>query len=217
MKRTGRPLVILTAAAVLAALTPALADTGTRAPVPAPAPAGDDPVRIGIGVGGALIDIVSPDEHDDEGDEDNGDEDNGDEDNGDEDGDHDGDGLIGLLLGNGDDNGDGDGDGVLEELLNVVERVLDILLGEDEDSAGPPDGVQVAAAPPAEDDRFEELPDVLEALLDDGLLELPEDVLEELLDLVADSVEGVVCVVGRKIENLLSPSTTTSTQPPACF
>ncbi len=60
MKRTGRSLVILTVAAWLAALTPALA---------APSPVGDDPVRIGIGVGGDIIDVLSDDDGDDDGDD----------------------------------------------------------------------------------------------------------------------------------------------------
>lgn len=80
MKRTGRTLVILTVAAWIAALTPAWADTGpSGAPAPAPGPAGDDLIRIGIGIGGELIDVL-----------------NGDEDNGDEDREYGG--LLGLLL-----------------------------------------------------------------------------------------------------------------------
>ncbi|HEY3238367.1 MAG TPA: hypothetical protein VGL92_02295 [Acidimicrobiia bacterium] len=201
MKRTGRTLVILTLAAWLAALTPAGANTGpSGAPAPAPGPAGDDPVRIGVGVGGELIDFLSH-HHDDDGDDD---------------GDHHGDGLLGLLLGHGDDNGDDDDDGLLEELVHVVDRVLAVVFGEDEDSVSSPAlsmssglvhlpveerAVPVAAVSPADDDGFEELleflQDVLDDLLDDNdVIEAVEDVV----DTVTDAVEAVVCAVVKRLE-----------------
>lgn len=171
MERTGRTVVILTVAAWLAALSPALATPG---------PTGDDPVRIGIGVGGELIDIVSPDEHDDEGDEDNGD--NGGD--------------------NGDENGDEDGDGVVDALVHLVDRVLAVLFGEDDDSVTPTPVVSVAAerpaaerARPADDDGFEALLEFLEDVLDSDVVEIVED----LVDVVTDTVEIVVCTVSRLV------------------
>lgn len=198
MKRTGRSLVILTMAAWLAALTPALA---------APSPVGDDPVRIGIGVGGDIIDVLSDDHDDDDGDRDH-------------DGDHDGDGdgLLGLLLGHGDD--DDDNDGLLEEVVEVVDRVLAVVFGGDDDdsvNSSPPAPaaaldlrpvaapiLPVAAVRPADDDGFEELLDFLEeVLLSEDLLEgvtdndLLDDGVDEVLEAVAASVEGLVCTVSR--------------------
>jgi hypothetical protein len=181
--------VILTVAAWLAALTPAWADTGpSGAPAPAPGPAGDDPVRIGVGVGGELIDILS---HDD----DNGDEDNGDEDNGDEDGDHNGHGLLGLLLGNGDDDGDEDGDGLLDELVNVVDKVVEALFGEDEDSVDSPAGLSVEAVRPTDDDDGL-VPQVLEALEELDLDDI--EPLEDVLDLAGDTV-NFVAAAGNQV------------------
>ncbi|MDQ3943555.1 MAG: hypothetical protein M3357_00050, partial [Actinomycetota bacterium] len=72
----------------------------------------------------------------------------------------------------------------------------------------------VTAASPADDgEGFEALADFLEELFGDGLLELPEDVLEELVEAVTEPVEVLVCVSGRALEDILPPPTTTTTAP----
>ena len=181
--RTGRTLVILTVAAWLAALTPALA---------APGLVGDDPVRIGIG--GEIIDLL---DHDDD----------------DDDGDHGGDGdRSGRRDGHGDDDDDDD-DGLLELVVEVVEEVLEALFDHDDDSVSSPlpstslradrlaagnGALPVAAIRPA-DDGFDDLLDFLEDVLDDSTA---IEIVEDTLDTVLDSVEVVVCIVDRL---LLSP------------
>jgi hypothetical protein len=222
--------VILTVAVWIAALTPALADTGpVGAPVPDPNPAADDPVRIGIGIGGELIDVLS---HEEDGDDDDGDEDNGDDDgdNGDED--------------NGDDG-----------LVGVVHRVLDVLVGEEDDSAGsPPARLPVAAdpvmavAPPAEagvlltgppfrpadddDGLVWELLGLDDDGDDDGLLddlvELDDldidievepvedvvDILDDVVETVTDAVDAVICAVVRRIDDTPPPGPPAPPQQP---
>ncbi len=160
--------MILTVALWLAALSPARAGTG-----PTPAPAGRDPIRIGVGVGGELIDLISPADHD----EDEGDEDNGDSLL---------DGLVDLLIGNGDDD-DEDSDG-------VVTRVVEILFGEESDSVGSGPVVSATVVPeadlrPADDDGV--VGEVLELLEDDEI-----GALEDILDFVEDTVEFVLVSVG---------------------
>jgi hypothetical protein len=160
--------VILTVACWLAALSPALADVRpVRAPAPPPVPAGDDPVRVGIGIGGELIAVL---DHDG---------DNGDED-------EDGDGLVGLLVGDGEGDDDEDHDG-------VVGRLLEVLFGEEEDSAS---ATPVAVIQPADDDdglvgELLELPEDIDLLEDVG------DGVEELLESTAHGLEVTFCILDR--------------------
>ncbi|MGH8992029.1 MAG: hypothetical protein ACRDZ7_10985 [Acidimicrobiia bacterium] len=235
MKRTGRTLVILTVGAWLATLSPALAGTGPAgAPAPMLGPAEDDPVRIGIGIGGDIIDVLSHDE-------------DGDEDEGDDDGDGEGDlvgGLVTLLVGDGDSDDDENGDG-------LVVRLLEILFGEEDDSVEPAPVVPSAhlpaltsAAPmedvavqpdgpylPADDDDglLGELlgldDDDDDGLLDD-LIEIDDldldidieavedliDILDDVAETVTDAVDAVVCVVVRNLD----PTPAPPMPPPPC-
>jgi hypothetical protein len=148
LTRTGRTLVILTMAAWLATLTPALADVGpVGASAPPPVAAGEDPIRIGIGIGGEIIDVLSHDE--DEGDDDEH---------------HDG----------------------------LIRRVLEILFGEEDDSAGAP----ATLAQPADDDE--------------GLIGEPLDgvveILEDVADSVTDGVDAVICALVRRIDPTTPPT-----------
>ena len=162
-------LVILTVVAWLATLTPATA---------APAPGGDDPVRIGIGIGGQLINLLSDDHDDDDDDHGHHDDDDDDDD----------DGLLGD-------------DGLLEVVLEVVEEVLEALFGDDDDSVG----ARPVMFSPA-DDNFEELLDFLDDVVDSDPVDALADVIESLEDTVETvniSVLAVVCTVSR----LLVPPT----------
>ena len=214
MRRTGRALVILTVAVWIAALTPARADTGPlRAPVPEPNPTADDPVRVGIGIGGEIIDVLS---HDDDGDEDNGDDDNGD-DNGDDDGTGLLDAVVALLVGEGDEDDDDDDDS--GGLVRVLDRVVDVLVGEEDDAAaGPPfrpsddnDGLVwelLGLGEDGDDDGL--LDDLVE--LDDIDIDIDIEPVEDVIDIlddtaetVTDAVDAVVCVLVRSFDPTPTP------------